>query len=200
MSTIEVIENPAAAATALEPIRNRLLAEIREPASASDIALKLSLPRQRVNYYLRTLESHGLASVAETKRWGGLTERLMVAKAPAFVISPSTLGPIAVETSLQLDRLSASYLIALASRVIREVGALIRGATAAKKHLATLSIDTEVRFRSAAERAAFTEELTQSIHRLVGKYHDGSAVGGRLHRLTILAHPVADAQTLNPPT
>jgi DNA-binding transcriptional ArsR family regulator len=192
MSTVEVIENPAAAATALDPLRNRILAELREPASASSLAEKVELPRQRVNYYLRTLEAHGLAYVVETRRWGGLTERLLVAKAPAFIISPSTLGPIAVEATFKLDRLSASYLLALAGRVIREVGALIRGATAAKKHLATLSIDTEIRFRSAAERAAFTDELTQSINGLVAKYHDESAIGGRLHRLTILAHPLAE--------
>jgi hypothetical protein len=91
---------------------------------------------------------------------------------------------------LEVDRLSASYLIALAARVVREVSALIRGALKANQHLATLSIDAVIRFRSAADRAAFTSELTESINRLVAKYHDPNADGGRSHRLLLMAHPV----------
>src|SRR5262249_34523898 len=58
------------------------------------------------------------------------------------------------------------------------------------KRLATLAVDTEVRFRSATERAAFTSELTEAITKLVSKYHDESAPGGRAHRLVVVAHPL----------
>lgn len=51
-------------------------------------------------------------------------------------------------------------------------------------------VDTEVRFRSATERAAFTSELTDAITKLVAKYHDESAPGGRRHRLVVVAHPL----------
>ena len=51
-------------------------------------------------------------------------------------------------------------------------------------------MDTEVRFRSAADRAAFTAELTEAVARLVSKYHDESAPGGRAHRLVVVAHPL----------
>jgi hypothetical protein len=61
------------------------------------------------------------------------------------------------------------------------------------KRLATLSIDTEVRFRSAEERAAFTDELTRAVTGLVARYHDPSASGGRSHRLVVAAHPLADS-------
>jgi hypothetical protein len=54
----------------------------------------------------------------------------------------------------------------------------------------SLSIDTEVRFRSPAERAAFSSELTHAITMLVARYHDGSAPGGRAHRLVVVAHPL----------
>jgi predicted ArsR family transcriptional regulator len=195
MATLSVIDDPSAAASALDPIRNRLLSELREPASAADLAERLEMPRQKVNYHLRTLEAHGLVSVAGTKRWGGLTERLVVARARSFVVSPSALGPIAADPALETDRLSASYLVALAARAVREVGQLIRGALEAKKHLATLSIDTVVRFRTAAERAAFTAELTESVNRLVAKYHDEKAPGGRAHRLVVMAHPLIENET-----
>src|SRR5262249_34837779 len=86
------------------------------------------------------------------------------------------------------DRLSASYLIALAARIVREVSQLLSRARETDKRLATLSLDTEVRFRSAADRAAFSSELTEAITKVVSKYHDESAPGGRAHRLVVVAH------------
>jgi len=193
---VEVIEDPAAAAVALEPVRCRLLAELGTPASAAALASRTGIARQKVNYHLRALEAHGLVTVAETRRWGGLTERLMVATAASYVVSPGALGPAAADPSRrEQDRLSASYLIALGARLVREVGDLVRRARAAGKGLATLSIDTEIRFRSAAERAAFTRELTDAVTRLIAAYHDESAPGGRAHRLVIGAHPVPSPPT-----
>jgi DNA-binding transcriptional ArsR family regulator len=190
MLDIQVIDDPATATVALEPIRTRLLSELTEPASAATLAARVGLARQKVNYHLRALETHGLARLAEKRRWGGLTERLLVATASSYVVSPSALGSIAADPSREVDRLSASYLIALGARVIREVGGLVRRATETGKRLATLAVDTEVRFRSAAERAAFSAELTEAVTKLVAKYHDESAPGGRAHRLVVVAHPL----------
>lgn len=190
MLDVEVIEDPAAAAVALDPIRSRLLAELTEPASAATLAARLGIARQKINYHLRALEAHGLLRVAETRQWGGLTERLLGATAASYVVSPSALGPAATDPDRSADRLSASYLIALAARVVREVSSLLRRSKEAGQRLATLSIDTEVRFRSAAERAAFSHELTQAITSLVARYHDESAPGGRSHRLVLVAHPL----------
>ena len=190
MLDIQVIDDPAAATVALEPVRSRLLAELAAPASAATLAARVGLARQKVNYHLRALEAHGLVQLAEERKWGGLTERLLVATAGSYVVSPSALGPVAADPDREVDRLSANYLIALGARVIREVGDLVRRATAAGKRLATLSVDTEVRFRSAADRAAFSRELTEAVATLVSKYHDESAPGGRAHRLVVVAHPL----------
>ena len=190
MLDIQVIDDPAAATVALEPMRSRLLSELAAPASAATLASRVGLARQKVNYHLQKLEAHGLVRLAEERRWGGLTERLLVATAASYVVSPSALGPVALDPDREVDRLSASYLIALGARVVREVADLIRRANAAGKRLATLAVDTEVRFRSPAERAAFTDELTEAIAQLVSKYHDASAPGGRTHRLVIVAHPL----------
>jgi hypothetical protein len=51
-------------------------------------------------------------------------------------------------------------------------------------------VDTEVSFRSATDRAAFSNELTQAVANLVAKYHDESAPDGRAHRLVVVAHPL----------
>jgi DNA-binding transcriptional ArsR family regulator len=185
---IQIIDDPAAATVALEPMRSRLLAELAEPASAATLATRVGLARQKVNYHLRALEAHGLVELSEKRRWGGLTERLLVATASSYVVSPSALGPVAADPNREIDRLSASYLVALGARVVREVGDLVRRATKTGKRLATLAVDTEVRFRSAADRAAFSSELTEAITKLVAKYHDESAPGGRAHRLVVVAH------------
>jgi len=190
MLDIQVIDDPAAATVALEPMRSRLLSELAAPASAATLATRVGLARQKVNYHLRALEAHGLVRLAEERKWGGLTERLLVATAASYVVSPGALGPVALDPNREVDRLSASFLIALGARVVREVGDLVRRASEAGKRLATLSVDTEVRFRSPVDRAAFTQELTEAVATLVSKYHDESAPGGRAHRLVIVAHPL----------
>ena len=136
------------------------------------------------------MEAHGLVRLAEERKWGGLTERLLVATATSYVVSPSALGPVAADPNREIDRLSASYLIALGARVVRDVGDLVRRATETGKRLATLAVDTEVRFRSPTDRAAFSHELTDAITKLVSKYHDESTPGGRVHRLVVVAHPL----------
>jgi DNA-binding transcriptional ArsR family regulator len=193
MLDVEVIDDPAAATAALDPIRCRLLAELAEPASAATLATRLGLARQKVNYHLRSLEDHGLVHIAEERRWGGLTERKMVASAASYLVSPTALGPVAADPDRGADRLSASYLIALAARIVREVSGLMRRAREANQALATLSLDTEVRFKSAADRAAFSKELTQAVMSLVSRYHDATTPGGRAHRLVIVAHPLPGA-------
>lgn len=187
---VEVIGDPAAAVSALDPIRGRLLAELAEPASAATLASRVGITRQKVNYHLRALEQHRLVTVAGERRWGGLTERLLVATASSYVVSPGALGPVAADPDRTTDRMSASYLIAVAARAVREVGDLWHAALDKRKRLATLTIDTAVTFRSAADRAAFTDDLARAVTSLVARYHDESDPRGRPHRLVLAAYPM----------
>jgi DNA-binding transcriptional ArsR family regulator len=200
MLEVEVIEDPAAAAVALEPVRSRLLAEMAQPASAAALAARLGLARQKVNYHLRALEAHGLVRLADQRRWGGLTERRLVATAASYVVSPAALGPAAADPARGADRLSARYLISLAARVIREVSALLRRSREVDRRLPTLSLETVIRFRSAAERAAFTHDLTRTVTALAARYHDESAPGGRAHRLIVVAHPLPREPRIEEPS
>ena len=190
MDDVGIIDDPAAAIVALEPIRSRLLAELAEPASAATLATRVGLARQKVNYHVRALEAHQLVREAGKRQWGGLTERLLVASASSYIVSPRALGPVALDPDRDADRLSASYLIALAARIVDEVSDLLRRSRAADKRLATLSLDTEITFRDAADRAAFSDELMHAVTSLVARYHDESAPGGRAHRLVLVAHPL----------
>jgi DNA-binding transcriptional ArsR family regulator len=199
MLDVDVIQKPDAAIAALDPIRNRLLAELAEPASAAALAPRVGLARQKVRYHLKTLESHGLITETGKKRWGGLTERMYVATASSYVVSPAAFGKVAADPERTKDRLSAGYVIALAARVVREVAELLKRSESTDKRLATLAIDTEIRFRSAAERAAFSRDRTVSITDLVSRYHDESAPGGRRHRLLVAAHPTPSSPATREP-
>jgi DNA-binding transcriptional ArsR family regulator len=190
MSAVEVIERPAAAAVALDPIRARLLSELSEPGSATSLAERVGLPRQKINYHLKTLEAHGLVRLVEERQRRGLKERVVVATANAYVVSPAAMGAASVEVARTPDRLSADYLIALAARAIREVGTLMRRANALGMRLATLSLDAEIRFRSPGERAQFTAELADTVTRLAAKYHAADSPDGRSFRLVVVAHPI----------
>ncbi|WP_198942821.1 ArsR/SmtB family transcription factor [Actinophytocola xanthii] len=192
MMDVAVIEDPATAEVTLDPTRARLLAELAEPGSATTLAARVGLPRQKVNYHLRTLEQHGLVELVEERRKGNVTERVLRATAVAYVISPAVLAAVQPDPDRAPDRLSARWLLALGSRLVRDVGTLITGAAKAQKRVATFAIDGEIRFASAADRSAFAEELTQTVTALVAKYHDENAEGGRDHRLLVAIHPTTN--------
>jgi DNA-binding transcriptional ArsR family regulator len=189
---VDLIEDPAAAAVALEPIRTRLLAELVEPHSAASLAPLVGITRQKVNYHLRTLESHGLVELAAERKRGGITERLLRATAASYVISPAALGDAAADPERSADRLSARYLVALAGRLVREVAQLARRADEAGRRLPTFALDTEIRFRSAEDRAAFADDLTTAVAALAARYHHDD---GRPHRLIVAAHPTPPRDT-----
>ncbi|GLZ32945.1 transcriptional regulator [Lentzea sp. NBRC 105346] len=195
MFDVAVIEDPAAAEVSLDPVRARLLAELAEPCSATMLAAKVGLPRQKVNYHLRALEKHGLVELVEERRKGNVTERLMRATAQSYVISPVALAAVEPDPARAPDRLSARWLLAVAARLVRDVGTLITGAAKAKKRLATFALDGEIRFASAADRAAFAEELAVAVSQLVSKYHDEQAEGGRPHRVVVALHPSVKEET-----
>ncbi|MBC2644023.1 MULTISPECIES: helix-turn-helix domain-containing protein [unclassified Rhodococcus (in: high G+C Gram-positive bacteria)] len=189
MLDVAVIDQAAVAEISLDPVRARLLAALAEPGSASSIAATVGLTRQKANYHLRALEEHGLVELVEERRKGNVTERVFQATAASYVISPAAFAALAPDPDRSPDQLSARWLVALAARLVREVGELIAGATAARQPLATYAIDSEIRFASAADRSAFADELGESVKTLVARYHDENAPNGRRHRLVVALHP-----------
>lgn len=186
MLDLVVIDDPAVAVAMLDPLRRQVLTALAEPGSASSLASDLGLARQKVNYHVRTLEEHGLVALLEERPRRGMTERIVQASARSYVISPEVLGEIAADPQTT-DQLSARYILAAASRTIREVASMLQKADAVGKRLPTLTIDTDVRFASASDRKAFTEDLAGAVAALVSKYHDEQT--GRWHRLLVASHP-----------
>jgi len=198
MHEVAVIEDAAAAQASLDPVRARLLAELVEPASATTLAARVNQPRQKVNYHLKALEQHGLVELVEERRKGNMTERVLRATAASYVISPAALAAVQPDPGRSPDRLSARWLLAVAAQLVRDVGALLSRSAQEGKRVATFAIDGEVRFASAADRAAFAEELSAAVTALVSKYHDDTAPAGRLHRVVIAVHPAITKPATEP--
>lgn len=198
MADLQFISAPERAAVALKPIRLRILAELKEPDSAAGLARRLDLPRQRLNYHLRELERQGFLECVEERRKGNCTERIVKATARAFVITPEALGALGESGDAGGDRFSAAYLARAAGRTLRDIADLSARATSERRRIATLTLETEIRFSSTASRAAFADDLSDAIARIVAKYHDDAAPAGRRFRLVTLVHPAVQDRVPSP--
>jgi len=182
---VHVLEDPAAVEAALDPIRASILDALTEPGSAATVAAAVGLTRQKVNYHLKMLEANGLVEPAETRAWGGITERFVRRSARHLVVSPDVVQSAAIDPNEVADHLSAAYMIAVNARTVAEAGAIARDATAGVR-LPTLTIDTVIGFSSPKDRAAFSAELQSAVATLIAKYHHDD---GRPHRLTVSSYP-----------
>jgi DNA-binding transcriptional ArsR family regulator len=188
-AALHVIDQSERAALALDPLRLRMLQELVQPDSATGLARRLGMPRQRLNYHLRLLEQDGLIEVVEERKKRNLTERIVRTVAHSYLINPAALGALAADPSRISDRTSSAYLVAAAARVIQEVAGLRDQADAAGKRLPTLTLQADIRFATPADQQAFAEELSAQVARLVAKYHDDQAAEGRRFRLISGAYP-----------
>ena len=180
MLDVAVIGDPAAAEASLDPVRARLLGELAEPASATMLAARLGLPRQKVNYHLRALERHGLVELVEERRKGNCTERVLRATAASYVISPAALASVQPDPERAPDRVSAAWLLAVASRLVRDVGDLLTGAARARQRVATFAVDGEVRF--ARPPTGRVLRRWRGRRGLIPPHHTPAAARGRDHR------------------
>ncbi|MFG6402347.1 ArsR/SmtB family transcription factor [Microbacterium sp. P04] len=185
MDDVRVLEDSAAVEVALDPMRSAILDALSEPGSASTIAAAIGSTRQKVNYHLKALETHGLVEPVETRTWGGITERFVQRSARYLVVSPSVLQNISLDPDQVADRLSAAFLIAVNARAVSEVGAITTGAPPDTR-VPTLTLDTVIGFASPSDRAAFAVDLQSAIAALVAEYHHDE---GRPHRLTVSSYP-----------
>jgi len=179
----------SAAGTLLHPMRMQILEALHEPGSASTVARELGLPRQKVNYHLRELEKAGFVEEIEQRRAGNCIERIVRTRATHYVIDPELLGRLGADPDAISDKFSSSYLMALAAQAIRELAASQQQAGKSGKRLATFSLQADIRFASAADRHAFTTELANNFARLVARFHNDEAEGGRSFRFFIGGYP-----------
>lgn len=186
---IAVLDQPERVHAVLSPLRRELLEALRKADSATGLAKRMGLPRQKLNYHLRELERAGLISCVEERPRRGCVERRYRVTAESYVVSPEFLGKLGADPARLQDRFSSAYLIALASQTVRDVAVLRDRAAAVDKTLTTLSVEAEVAFASPAELTEFAEELSGAVAALVAKYDKPNATIGRVYRFALGAYP-----------
>lgn len=196
VAPLESVRDRARVAALVEhPLRLAILQAAAAPSSATEIAARLGLPRQRVNYHIGRLRRAGFLIPGERLQRRGLFEQRYTATAHGYMVDPEALGPVRARVDLVKDRLSAEYLVALSAQVQSDLGQVVNEATRAGKRVATMSISTEVRFTSPQQRARFAQALERAITRLVGRYASptrdagGDPLPGRLFRLVVGCYP-----------
>ena len=173
----------------MQPLRARILEGLAEPGSAAGVARKLGVVRQKVNYHLQKLEEEGLVELVEERRKGNCVERIVRATSRAYLVGAQALGRLAVDPAAAQDKFSSAYLVAVAANAVHDIASLRTHADAAGKKIATLTLQSEIRFANAASRKAFADELADTVARLVAKYHDEQAPHGRRFRVFLGAYP-----------
>lgn len=169
---VGVIADAPRAGMLLKPLRREILARAQTPVSAAGIAAAMKKPRQVINYHVRELARAGLLRRAGRVRKRGLVEQRYVVSARAFVLAPAVLGDLdaTAADAATTDHASASYLLMLATRLQRELSESWRKAEASGSPLALLSLDTELGFASASDRARFAAALTHAITKVVAEH------------------------------
>ncbi len=187
---VTILERDDQVRTLLRGPRVRLLDALRErPDSASGLAARLGLTRQSLNYHLRQLETAGLIELVGERGHGRCVERILAPIGASYAVSPNALGPLAPRSCSVGERTSAEYMAARACDVVRDIGSLIARGQA----VPTLTLETEVAFASAEERAAFARELERAISRLAAGYASGRGTEARF-TLLVAAHPLVEAR------
>ena len=192
---LDIIDDPARARAALQPIRLRLLHLLERPKSAPQVAKAIGMPRQRVLYHLRMLEAQRLVEAHEHGSVGRRIDRRYVRTATSYAIAPKTLGGVALDTRTVADAFSSAYLSAVAGRALNDLAALGQAAAARGKRVPTITLETDVRFATPADQRRFADELTSALTTLVGKYHHPGATKGRTFRVFACGYPAVPSGT-----
>ena len=189
VNDVTLLRRPEDVAVLLPPPRIKLLEELQSPDSAAGLSRRMGIPRQKLNYHLRELENAGLVELVEERKRGNCVERVLRASARRYVISPEVLGGLGGDPREIRDHFSSSYLVSGAARAIRDVAEMRELAEEAGQRLATMTIESEVRFADAAHRNSFAKELSDAVAHLIVKYHDAESAEGRAFRLLLAAYP-----------
>jgi DNA-binding transcriptional ArsR family regulator len=191
---LETVSDPRRAALLLHPLRSRLLSLARDPVSSSELARRLGLPRQRVNYHVRALEAAGFLKPAGRQRKRNMIEQRYVVTARAFVLSPVVLGPVGADWRDIADPASAEYLLALTEQVRGDL-ARVQREEESEGGPATLSLKSQFRFDSPGQRAEFTRAVREAMVGVIARHtnpnrmENGRPGRGRPFRLVLACYP-----------
>ena len=193
-SDLECISDAKTAECLLHPLRLEIVALAREPASSTEIARRLRLPRQRVNYHVRLLAGRGLLRRAGKRRRRNMVEQRYVSASDGYLLSPGVLGAVAADWRRIADAASGSYLLAVGAQMISDVARAMEAGAVRDEVVSTLSLKSQFRFERPEQRAEFARVLREAVVRAIARYTSpdaapGEEAPGRPYRLVLGCYP-----------
>ena len=196
LARLEPVDARDRAEILLHPLRQRILQEARKPRSAAEIARRIDQTPQKVNYHVRTLADAGFLVPAGEGRKRNLVEKRYQATAQSYVLLPDVLGDLQPSALSDGDQFSARTLLHLFSLAQQELGRSLTPASGTETdRLPTLSMEAELRFDSAEQRARFAAALQHTMTNLIREHaaaargDDGTPRSGRPYRLVVGCYP-----------
>jgi len=167
------IESPEQATVLLNPLRGEIIAQLMEPASATEVARQLGETAQRINYHLKALEKAGLVQKVGTRQVRNLVEVLFRSIAKTFVLAESlSMKP---ETVQRLkDQSSLAHLITTSERIKRDAMLLMEQSDA-NEVIPSASLELQVHLADEQQRQAFVDEYAVMVQQLVSRYTSTSS-------------------------
>ncbi len=162
-ANLKIITEERAAQAFLDPTRRMLASALRKPQSAAGLAQRFGLPRQRVNYHLRTLENLGMLELAGTRQRRNCTERLLQLTADAYCIDPGLLGELGRPTEPVNDRFGITAVILRLSRALSDIIARKRRAEREGRRFDSLCAEVTLAFENRSEQQSFMIELQRFL-------------------------------------
>jgi DNA-binding transcriptional ArsR family regulator len=177
-------------AALVHPVRRRMLAELAEPASPSEVAKRVGIAAQIANYHVRALEAAGLVQEVETRQIRNLLEHRFRAVARSFILS--TALPLTEVQRRRLQSDVALQQLVQAGDAIRQDALRLLEAPAPNGHNA-LALELEVDLPSEADREAFVQALSEAIRTAAAPFRATRRRRGQhnRYRTHVAIYPVA---------
>ena len=92
------------------------------------------MPRQRLNYHLRELETAGLVELVKSEGQGNCIEHFYQSSSRYFLVGPGTLGkvappdPVATKSVDAKEKFSWAYVLKILGKALRDLSILLRWA------------------------------------------------------------------------
>lgn len=184
--TVLTVRDAAGLQALAHPLRVRALEQLREPASAAEVARRIGEGRQKVNYHLKELLKAGLVEEAGERRAGNFVETLYRSVADAFVVSPEVAWSDPRRTEALRDQHSLEQLVTLGERLQRDAVALLDRAAFDGETIASASVLAEVGFATEEDRTGFLREYLATVRHLTDRY---GSPGGTRYLVATAAYP-----------
>ncbi len=186
MAEVLVLEDTERIGAVTHPVRAAVLAAMRAPTTAADVARRTGQSRQNVAYHVRELARVGLLRHAGERPNGNFMEQLYEASASSILISPRCTWKGGERDRALADQVSLGAIVAAGEQLQRDAAGLLDQAAFEGVEVASASVTTEVRFADEAARTAFLRDYLAAVAELTERH---GSPDGEAFRVLLAAYP-----------